>query len=494
MRWVALGLRGRLALSIAAIVIGAFAVTFFAVYRGTGSALRSRIDRELRTEVDGLTHTVKRPSEEGNALAAARAYISSQPFGPSARLLIVSLSGGPTVTNQPELIGAVREPRETSAEHRRELRQATALHSTPAGFTTLDLTDTGQVRILTRVVMVGRRKLVVRAGEPLAPVNSAQSDVSRTFLIVGSLTLAAALLAGYVLATRTAAPLRRIARVAAAVDAGDLTPRIGSETAASEEVRTLAESFDHMLDRLDDAFSRQRQFVSDASHELRTPLTAIRGQLEVLAQQADPHPEEVRRVEKVVLAETSRIERLVGDLLTLARLDEGVELQVQDLELEEYVRQLLSDQVMKGEVEVGQLPSGRLRADSDRIAQVVRNLVRNAQQHAGPQGSVRISGHSEDGRVVIDVDDDGPGIPASERDRVFDRLHRLDTSRARGSGGSGLGLAIARSIVELHSGRIWVGESPLGGARVSISLPGFSSSQRSSDAEHSTGKPRQERS
>jgi two-component system OmpR family sensor kinase len=308
------------------------------------------------------------------------------------------------------------------------------------------------------------------------------------------LTLAAALLAGYVLATRTAAPLRRIARVAAAVDAGDLTPRIGSETAASEEVRTLAESFDHMLDRLDDAFSRQRQFVSDASHELRTPLTAIRGQLEVLAQQADPHPEEVRRVEKVVLAETSRIERLVGDLLTLARLDEGVELQVQDLELEEYVRQLLSDQVMKGEVEVGQLPSGRLRADSDRIAQVVRNLVRNAQQHAGPQGSVRISGHSEDGRVVIDVDDDGPGIPASERDRVFDRLHRLDTSRARGSGGSGLGLAIARSIVELHSGRIWVGESPLGGARVSISLPGFSSSQRSSDAEHSTGKPRQERS
>jgi len=168
MRWVDLGLRGRLALSIAAIVIGAFAVTFFAVYRGTGSALRSRIDRELRTEVDGLTHTVKRPSEEGNALAAARGYISSQPFGPSARLLIVSLPGGPTVTNHPELIGAVGERRETFAEHRRELMQATALHSAPAGFTTLDLTDTGQVRILTRVVMVGRRKFVVRAGEPVS--------------------------------------------------------------------------------------------------------------------------------------------------------------------------------------------------------------------------------------------------------------------------------------------------------------------------------------
>ncbi len=474
MRLIGLDLRGRLALSIAAIVIAAFAVTFFAVYRGTGSALRGRIDRELRAEVDALTHQLKHPSEERDALAVTRTYVSSQSFGPTARLLIVSLPGGRTVTNQPELIGAVRERPETPAEHRRELTQAMALRSTPIGFTTLELVDTGQVRMLTRPIQIGGRKLVIRAGEPLAPVSSAQSDVSRTFLIVGSVTLAAALLAGYVLALRTAAPLRRMARVAAAVDAGDLAPRIGPESGASEEVRTLAESFDHMLERLDDAFSRQRQFVSDASHELRTPLTAIRGQLEVLAQQADPPAEEVRRVEQVVLAETSRIERLVTDLLTLARLDEGVELNVQDLQLDEYLRQLLSDQLIKGEVAIGRLPSGTLRADSDRIAQVVRNLVGNARQHVGPQGSVRISGRCEDGRVVIDVDDDGPGIPASERDRVFDRLHRLDTSRARDSGGSGLGLSIARSIVELHRGRIWVGESPLGGARVSFSLPGFS--------------------
>ena len=128
---------------------------------------------------------------------------------------------------------------------------------------------------------------MIRAGEPLESVERAQSEISRTFLLVGALTLAAALAAGYLLAARTAAPLRRMARIAAEVDAGELDHRIGAG-GPRDEVRTLAESFDHMLDRLEDAFARQRGFVSDASHELRTPLTAIRGQLEVLARRARP--------------------------------------------------------------------------------------------------------------------------------------------------------------------------------------------------------------
>jgi len=313
-----------------------------------------------------------------------------------------------------------------------------------------------------------------RAAEtsPLSPVEDAQAEVVKTFLIAGALTLGAALLAGYLLAARTAAPLRRMASTATAVDAGDLTPRIGPETSAAVEVRTLAEAFDHMLDRLDDAFSRQRQFVSDASHELRTPLTAIRGQLEVLARSERPAAEEVRRVEGVVLTEMARIERLVDDLLTLARLDETAPLQRREIPLAPYLRRLAEDEPLGG-VAIGELAAGTLRADPDRLTQVIRNLLANARRHAGARGRVAISATARGARLTIRVDDDGPGIAPAERERVFARFHRSEAARDRGTGGSGLGLAIARSIVELHGGRIWVEDSPLGGARVAFELGGF---------------------
>jgi signal transduction histidine kinase len=311
-------------------------------------------------------------------------------------------------------------------------------------------------------------------GAPLSPVEDAQAEVEKTFLVAGALTLAAALLAGYLLAARTAAPLRRMAATAATVGGGDLTPRIGSEPSASVEVRTLAEAFDRMLDRLDDAFSRQRRFVSDASHELRTPLTAIRGQLEVLARSSRPDAEEVRRVEAVVLVEMARIERLVEDLLTLARLDEDAPLQRREISIAPYLRRLAADDSL-GEVGIGELAHGTVQADPDRLTQVIRNLLTNARRHTGPAGRVFLSAHARGGWIAIRVDDDGPGIDPAERERVFDRFHRSEVARDRHSGGSGLGLAIARSIVELHGGRIWIEDSPLGGARVAFELSGFES-------------------
>jgi len=307
---------------------------------------------------------------------------------------------------------------------------------------------------------------------PLSPVEDAQAEVQNTFLITGVITLAAALLAGYLLAARTAAPLRRMAATAAAVDAGDLTPRIDSEGSAAVEVRTLADAFDHMLDRLDDAFSRQRQFVSDASHELRTPLTAIRGQLEVLGRSERIEPGEVRRVERVVLTEMARIERLVDDLLTLARLDESAPLKRREIPLSAYLRRLADEEPLGG-VTVGELPAGALHADPDQLTQVIRNLLANARRHTGPRGEVAIAAVARGSRLIIRVDDDGPGIAPPERELVFERFHRSEAGRDRGSGGSGLGLAIARSIVELHGGRIWVEDSPLGGARVAFELGGF---------------------
>jgi signal transduction histidine kinase len=306
----------------------------------------------------------------------------------------------------------------------------------------------------------------------VAPIGDAQSEVEKTFLIAGGLSLAAALIAAYLVAARTAAPLRRMATTASAVDAGDLSPRIASSARAPIEIRTLAVAFDHMLDRLDEAFSRQRRFVSDASHELRTPLTAIRGQLELLAREESPDPAEVRRVEAVALKEMDRIERLVEELLVLARLDEGEPLRRQPIAIGPFLHRIAEEEPAGG-VTVGAVPEGSLRADPDRLTQVVRNLLGNARRHAGPEGEVEISAEARDELLRIVVDDDGPGIPSAERELVFDRFHRSEASRDRQTGGSGLGLAIARSIVELHGGRIWVAASPLGGARLVFELGPF---------------------
>jgi two-component system, OmpR family, sensor kinase len=223
---------------------------------------------------------------------------------------------------------------------------------------------------------------------------------------------------------------------------------------------------------LDEAYSRQRQFVSDASHELRTPLTAIRGQLEVLARRENPSAVEVRRVAGVALAEAARLERLVEDLLMLARVDEEVPSHPVEISPGPFLRRLAADQNF-GETTLGTVPEGAIEADPEQLTQVVRNLLANAHRHAGPEGRVELSATGEGGRLTVFVDDDGPGIPPTERERVFDRFQRSEASRARDSGGSGLGLAIARSIVERHGGRIWIEDSPLGGTRVAFELDGF---------------------
>jgi signal transduction histidine kinase len=313
-------------------------------------------------------------------------------------------------------------------------------------------------------------------GPSISPISDAQSDVEKTFLLVGGATLVAALLAGYLLAARTASPLRQFAQTASEIDAGDLTPRLQSGPSDAAELRILADAFNNMLDRLDQAFARQRQFVSDASHELRSPLTAIRGQLEVLARQEQPSAQEVRRVETTALREMGRVERLVEDMLSLARLDEGVGPALQEVSAAGFLRELTEARESESE-RLGDLAEGTIELDPDLVAQVVRNLLDNADRYAG-EGQVVLSGRAAGSSLVVSVDDAGPGIPAEDRERVFDRFHRRDSARDRASGGSGLGLGIAREIVVAHGGQIWVDDSPLGGARVSFSLPGFSPKMR----------------
>jgi signal transduction histidine kinase len=309
-------------------------------------------------------------------------------------------------------------------------------------------------------------------GEPsISSISDAQSEVERTFFLVGGLTLLAALIGGYLIAARTASPLRRMATTADEVRAGDLTPRLREEPAAAPELRALIIGFNRMLERLDLAFSNQRRFVSDASHELRTPLTAIRGQIEVLARDPQPSADEVRRVEAVTLREIDRMEQLTEELLALARLDELSKIEMGEVDLGGLLRELTENDPSRAELR--ETVEGHVRGNVELLGRAVRNLLANARRHAGDSGRVLLSATTVGDRVTVAVEDDGPGIPVPERERVFERFHRVDESRGRDSGGSGLGLAICREIVATHGGRIRIEDSPLGGARVAFELPGF---------------------
>jgi signal transduction histidine kinase len=481
------GLRWRLAAWVALVVMLSSGITFVAVYRGTRTQLNHQIDREIEGDTGELAQALTAAHVHSpRALAAvASRYIGGQPFSASSTLLFALIPGAHTSTNRPELFGDGRPDNgETAAEQDQENRLAHRLLSAGAGYSTLNLPDIGALRLLEQTVPVADdrsgalRRVTVGVGEPLASVAHAQRGVARAFILAGFLALAAALLGALLIGTRLSRPLRRMAAVAAQVDAGDLHPRIHDVGGAGQEVRVLADAFNHMLDRLTDAFAGQRAFVADASHELRTPLTVIRGQLEVLAAQERPSGAEVRRVERLVQAEVARITRLVDDLLLLAKAEQTQFLRLEPIELQNFVQELWDGISLLGQArrfELGAVPAGTLLADPDRLAQALRNLVGNAIEHtADGDGLVALDvRRAAAGRVRFVVQDDGPGIAEDQRERVFDRFHRTDAARDRASGGTGLGLAIVRAIAEAHGGRVVASASAAGGARMELELPRF---------------------
>jgi signal transduction histidine kinase len=225
-----------------------------------------------------------------------------------------------------------------------------------------------------------------------------------------------------------------------------------------------------MLERLERGQARQRRFVADASHELRSPVASIRQHAEVA--QAHPERTTVGALAETVAAENLRVERLVDDLLLLTRADEHtLQLQQRPVDFDDLVfeeAQRLRDATAL-RVDTTRVSAGRVSGDRAALWRALRNLGDNAVRHATSQVAFALS--EQDGAVVLDVDDDGPGIAAPDRQRVFERFVRLDDARDRDAGGSGLGLAIVAEVVGAHRGTITVGNSGLGGARFEVRLP-----------------------
>ena len=266
---------------------------------------------------------------------------------------------------------------------------------------------------------------------------------------------------------RALAPIDAMRAEADRISAAELHRRL-PDRGAGDEVGRLARTLNGMLARLEDAQRRQRRFVSDASHELRSPIASIRQAAEIGRTEADPV---VRDLGETVLAEATRLQTLVDDLLVLASVDEGEGGGLEDVDVDDLVlaeaERLRSTTAI--DVDTSGVGPGRVRGNRRQLGRVFRNVADNAARHA--RATVAVGVATSDGRVIATIDDDGPGIPPEERLRALERFVRLDEGRGRADGGSGLGLAIVHDVTIAHGGRVALGTSPLGGLRVTVSLP-----------------------
>ncbi|GAA4923439.1 signal transduction histidine kinase [Nonomuraea thailandensis] len=232
-----------------------------------------------------------------------------------------------------------------------------------------------------------------------------------------------------------------------------------------DELVTLVTRMEHLVESM---HVQQRQFVTDASHELGTPLAGLRLQLE----EARMHPGQTDLDELVrhALREVDRLQAIIGDLLTLARLDAGSQDPPLPIEVADFVEAEVDKRAHHGlpihlDLEEGLVVGGV----TGTLARLLGNVLDNAERHGGSAVRVTVSG--EEDEVVITVDDDGPGIPQPDRERVFDHFTRIDSARSRECGGAGLGLPIALAIAQAHSGTLTAQESDMGGARLELRLP-----------------------
>ena len=234
----------------------------------------------------------------------------------------------------------------------------------------------------------------------------------------------------------------------------------------------------HDLTRLKQLERTREEFVANVSHELRTPLSLIKGYVETLLDGARNNPEVAERFLKIIERNTSRLDLLIQDLLTISALESGrMKLNLQPVDLHSVADKVLGDlhdkAADKNVALANELPVLSIRADANRLDQVLANLVDNAIKYGRANGKVTVGGSKlEDGRLEIFVQDDGPGIPAEALDRVFERFYRVDKARSRDQGGTGLGLSIVKHIVQAHGGEVWA-KSELGkGATFFFTLPG----------------------
>jgi signal transduction histidine kinase len=330
--------------------------------------------------------------------------------------------------------------------------------------------DDDPTRTVTRAVDTPDGTVVVEVAGPSDDIDESVATLRRSLLVAVPLTAAALGVLTWVLVGRTLRPVERIRAEVAEIGGAELHRRV-PVPAADDEVGRLARTMNDMLARVEDSQQRQRRFVADASHELRGPLTRMRTELEVDFEH--PATADVEATHRSVLEEVVGLQQLVDDLLLLARSDSGT-VDVADartVDLADITHAALDKaNARRGVgVELAGIDAAPAVGRPGELQRAIGNLLDNAVRHAASTVRVIVSRNGDS--VSVAVEDDGEGIPAAERDRVFERFARVDAARASGDGGAGLGLSIARDIVERHGGTLVFDAGYDDGARFVITLP-----------------------
>jgi two-component system, OmpR family, sensor kinase len=297
-------------------------------------------------------------------------------------------------------------------------------------------------------------------------------DVSQTMALVGIVVVIVGSLLSWVAAGRVVAPVHQLTRTARSISETDLSERI--TVRGSDEVALLAQTFNGMLDRLEQAFTLQRWFAQDAGHELRTPITIVRGHLELMGDD----PRERSDTMRLVMSELERMDRIVNDLLLLAKAGQPGFVEPAPVDLAALTEEIHAKvtAIADRDWRLTEVGHGELLLDSQRVTQAMMQLASNAAWHAVGEGSIEIGSSSDRRTVRLWVRDHGPGIPHGAQERIFDRFMRGDASRH--TDGAGLGLSVVKAIAEAHGGTVELESRPGAGATFTIAFPAIVSAAR----------------
>jgi len=430
---------------LVALVLGATAVFSVQAQR---RSLTERVDEQLEqraTEVSGL---VTRGTVD-QALAGE---------GGDETLTQVVAADGEIVAASANLAG---EPAVAEPLGKGEPQRIRTVDAVPVG--------DDEFRLLSRGIETRDGTYVVHVAAAFDDVTESVAVLTRNLALAFPAVLVVLAAIVWVVVGRALRPVEAIRSEVAHITAAELDRRV-PQPPTDDEIGRLAGTMNAMLDRIENAHRRQRRFVADASHELRSPLTSIRSELEV--DLAHPDEADLAGTHRSVLEETVRLQRLVDDLLYLARSDDAAApMRSGVVDLDEIVLREADAIRARGTVRVDtrRVSGAQMTGDTDQLTRAVRNLLDNAERHA--RSTVTVSLTESDRSILFAVGDDGPGVPADQVERIFERFSRLDDARDREHGGAGLGLAITHDIVLSHRGTIAVEQGADTGATFVVRMP-----------------------
>lgn len=491
-----MSLRTRLVIAAGIIAVVALVIADIATYKSLETFLYQRVDQQLERS----HHPYENLIDNGRSIPCASAQLPPTPEGAippgegppgDPGFNAVQVTSVQVRTPSGAAVGVVCPAYRNGAAYTPQLPRTIAGLSTESDgekvtYFTTGSTKAGGPSFRVRASTLHDGDLLIVA----QPLGDTASTLHQLLLIELAVTGGAVLVgvaAGFWLVRLGLRPLRAMEETAESIAAGNLTERVPGENERTE-VGRLARTLNMMLSRIETAFTARlaserrlraseqqlRQFVADASHELRTPIAAISAYAELFERGASDQKEDLERLLGGIRTETARMERLVADLLLLARLDEGQPIERRSVNLVALSAEAVHTASTVGPewpVTFEASEPVEIIGDAAKLRQVIDNLLGNVRAHTPAGTSARVTVERDNGEAIIRVADQGPGMQPEETQHVFERFHRVDPSRSRAHGGAGLGLSIVSAIVAAHHGTVEA-DSQLGaGSTFTVRLP-----------------------